>query len=419
MLLLVLLHSALCTAPLPPPTHRISIDLNLVCTEGEDPPFAVAADDDVTSAAAAYCSLASKRCRARTAASPETTCDCAAWSCTSDLAIAASTRLEQRGWMVREDVVAAYRRVCAAAARTDAAGLVAFKTFKRDPRYMEILEHVTHAMGQRYLDEVALRAPALLRGALWRSIARSDALGGGVAKTFAPPPRTADGLAVDAHAGATPTTLRYVAVLAQLIARFGTSHHELEGFEICEVGGGYGGMAHVLLAWDAFARAAAPERRPITYRIFDLPEVAALQRRYLSALGWGGIGSSNSSSSLGSAGSVVATTLDAATAHELRRCDLVLSNYALSELDEPTQLRYSAALIETARVGLFAAMNHFDGARRGRAFKARLRGRGWRLVEEMETVRDDDEAPGVPSELVVGYAPESSSAEAATTRREL
>lgn len=245
------------------------------------------------------------------------------------------------------------------------------------------------------MDEVAQRAPALLRGDVWAAIRRSDALGGGVLQRFAAPRLTADGLAVSAAARTTPTTLRYVAVLAQLIARFGArrvpaavSDLALDAYEICEVGGGYGGMAHAVLAWDA-ARFGGASAARIRYRIFDLVEVAALQRRYLGELGW-------------SAPRVVATTLEAATRDELRHCDLVISNYALSELDELTQLRYSSLLIESARVGLYAAMNHFDAERRGRAFEAELAARGWIVTREEESVRDET---GAASELVVGFAP--------------
>lgn len=228
---IALLLAAASGASLPPtvPPHRVSLDLNSVCTVGDDPPFVVSTADDVLAVAERYCAALRTRCRR--------VCNCVSWGCAAQIEAVARKRLDHRGWMVRDDVVARYRAVCAAAA-SDAAS---FATFKTHLAYTEILEHVSAAMGKRYLDEVARRAPALLRGDVWAAIRRSDALGGGVPQRFAAPRLTADGLAVSAAALTTPTTLRYVAVLAQLIARFGArrvpaaaSDLALDAYEICE-----------------------------------------------------------------------------------------------------------------------------------------------------------------------------------------
>jgi len=76
----------------------------------------------------------------------------------------------------------------------------------------------------------------------------------------------------------------------------------LDGMRICEIGGGYGGQC----------KAVFEKYKPLHYHIIDLPEVCRLQRRYLGdmqgyACSTGPVGCSY---------------------------DLVISNYALSEIPD-------------------------------------------------------------------------------------
>ena len=88
----------------------------------------------------------------------------------------------------------------------------------------------------------------------------------------------------------------------------------MSGWKVAEIGGGYGGLAKILL--DVFAVAQ--------YSIYDLPEVVELQKRYSQAVNLTHL--------------IHPRTLDDATPSD-SDLDLVISNYAISELQEEAQLR--------------------------------------------------------------------------------
>ncbi len=90
------------------------------------------------------------------------------------------------------------------------------------------------------------------------------------------------------------STLQYIGVLSKLIELFGP----LTGKRICEIGGGYGGQCRTVT--DMFF--------PECYHIIDLPEVCELQRKYCQA--------------------------DCYTQPTGQEYDLVISNYALSEIPD-------------------------------------------------------------------------------------
>lgn len=90
------------------------------------------------------------------------------------------------------------------------------------------------------------------------------------------------------------STLQYIGVLSNLKKQFGS----LDGLRICEIGGGYGGQCRTI--YDMFT--------PECYHIIDLPEVCELQRKYCKA--------------------------ECFTAPTGQEYDLVISNYALSEITD-------------------------------------------------------------------------------------
>ena len=90
------------------------------------------------------------------------------------------------------------------------------------------------------------------------------------------------------------STLQYIGVLANLIRFFGS----LDGLRIVEIGGGYGGQCRTIM--DIY--------KPELYHIIDLPEVCELQKKYC--------GASCFTEPIG------------------LEYDLVISNYALSEIDD-------------------------------------------------------------------------------------
>lgn len=180
-----------------------------------------------------------------------------------------------------------------------------FVNFRNAPGYSEILEHVSYGLGKRYLR--TLRHDAALLAAA-REICASDNLGS--PRCYHYP-----------HVGmASPTTLRYLKVTKDLGDYFGS----LTGMNIVEIGVGYGGQCRVL----------SSHYRPASYSLVDLPPVLKLTERYLTEM------------------SVDAPTrfISAHDAPETES-DLVISNYAFSELRREAQEMYMSRIVDKARRG--------------------------------------------------------------------
>jgi|688.fasta_scaffold36900_4 putative sugar O-methyltransferase len=181
----------------------------------------------------------------------------------------------------------------------------AFTRFRRIYDYREILEHVNFRLGGKYLEIVKEREPNSL--SIIKELRKNDQLGR---------PRQ---FSYDKIGKISPTTLRYLAVATDLRSHFGKDHE----FEIGEIGGGYGGQALVLakLGWVK------------SYSVFDLPSVQILISKYLS---------------LNNIENVHFPSLDF---QNLPSYDLVISNYAFSELPRQIQEEYLVKVILKSRRG--------------------------------------------------------------------
>lgn len=193
-----------------------------------------------------------------------------------------------------------YISVCRRAAE-DAAF---FETFRSDPDYTRSVENIGPDTGVAYLEVALLQSPHLAE--CLDEFARNDDVGG----PWVPNP------------GAIlrcPTTSRYVKMVSDLEVRFGS----LNGMNVLEVGGGYGGQARLITSyWDVRS-----------YTIVDLPEPLTLAERYLSHFG--------------------ELPISFVPSEDLtsRRPDLFLSNFAFSELVRPVQERYRDLVIRGSRRG--------------------------------------------------------------------
>lgn len=195
-----------------------------------------------------------------------------------------------------------------------------FASFKRDKGYNKILEHVSQEEGQVYLDILKQRDDGILEAAR-STLLQSDAIGN---------PRKYD------YGGDTlsPTTLRYLKVASDLKILFGGDI----GRKIAEIGGGYGGQG---LVCDFLFRTDE-------YHIFDLPDVTQLVSKYLEAFLMHG--------------SYVTHTLNAS---QVDSYDLVISNYAFSELPKPVQLAYVRKVLAQSERG-YLTMNSGKSDHAGR-----------------------------------------------------
>jgi hypothetical protein len=117
-----------------------------------------------------------------------------------------------------------------------------------------------------------------------------------------------------------PTTLRYIKILGDLQNLFGS----LGGMRIHEIGVGYGGQCRVIQAAE----------QPALYTLIDLQPALALAQRYLDHF-------------------ALAFPVAYITMNELQPCtsDLVISNYAFSELRRDIQEIYLSRLIQHSKRG--------------------------------------------------------------------
>lgn len=187
-----------------------------------------------------------------------------------------------------------------------------FKNFKRDKAYNKVLEHVSEDEGAVYLDILRQRQDGVLDAALG-TLLDSDSIGN---------PRR---YAYDGGLTVSPTTLRYLKVASDLKRLFG----DRVGAKVAEIGGGYGGQA---LVCDFLFE-------PEEYHIFDLPDVNRLASKYLECFLLNG--------------AYCTHTLNTVTPDDY---DLVISNYAFSELPRTIQMAYVSKVLGRSKRG-YLTMN--------------------------------------------------------------
>ena len=191
-------------------------------------------------------------------------------------------------------------------------GYKSFSNFKRNPNYQSVLEHVTKDQGQAYLDILTRAAPTLLTNIEQFKI--NDIVGNPFVFEYK-------------NVGfISPTTLRYVKVAADLNRLFGND----VGDQVVEIGVGYGGQA---LIFDKIFMVNS-------YELIDLPPVLKLASKYLE--------------SHILSNSYKVSTLNQKTGKD--EYDLVISNYAFSELPEKLQLMYIKKILIKSKKG-YLTMN--------------------------------------------------------------
>jgi hypothetical protein len=208
------------------------------------------------------------------------------------------------GWTVRENVAANYIRACADAATSDRS----FATFKKDPRYTPILEHVSVRNGALYLAEIKKDAEVFSEIEFLKG---NDSLGSPQLCMY------------DEEVGyISPSTLRYIFVLTHLHSLF--EFDAVGQWNITEIGGGYGGQCKLIHDFFGFK----------SYTLFDLEEANMLSAKYLDALG-------------------VPDTrqLSLDDIEDFQGADLLISNFALAELNADVQEQYLEQVVQHCKNG--------------------------------------------------------------------
>jgi putative sugar O-methyltransferase len=185
-----------------------------------------------------------------------------------------------------------------------------FETFRRNQNYTKILEHVTKHEGEIYLKIINDNHPELLDNVEKYKI--NENIGTPIKYQYS-------------IGEFSPTTIRYVKVLGDLIDEFG----DLSDLDIIEIGCGYGGQCKIIL--DNF--------NVKSYTLVDLEPALKLTKVFLEKAG------------------VDTSKLSFKTMGELNvnNYDLFISNYAFTECTKTIQLEYFDKAIKNSKMGYITA----------------------------------------------------------------
>ncbi len=217
---------------------------------------------------------------------------------------------------------AAYRAACAEAAAQPPAAW----TFKADPRYTRILEHVTPAQGEAFLDLVRAGFPAV-----WDRVRREFAALAGENDDLGRPVRARF---PDLGTDCSPSNLRYLYHALRVLRH--AQALGLADLRVVELGGGYGGLALYVSRLAPLFGVAVGD-----YVIVDVPEAGALQAAYARALAL----------PLRTADGLSAAALEGAFRPDDGAPRFLVSNYAFSEFDAETRAWYEARLVRKCTHG--------------------------------------------------------------------
>lgn len=181
-----------------------------------------------------------------------------------------------------------------------------FKTFRRQYDYRLILEHVDFRLGKKYFEKVKEIYPSFFVDNF--HLIKNDLVG-------SPRVYRYEGIGT-----ISPTTLRYVSVMLEIKKFFNVNRP----IKIAEIGVGYGGQFVIL---DEFMEVES-------YSGFDLPQVLQLSDKFISRV-------SNNRKFI------------AKDIYNIQKedFDLVISNYAFSELPIQIQREYMEQVISHSKMG--------------------------------------------------------------------
>ena len=190
-----------------------------------------------------------------------------------------------------------------------------FRSFKINPVYTEILEHTSPQQGADYLSIILNNKNLNLGADTWRTLLQNDSVGSPKVTTYK---------FSNNSITCSPTTLRYIKVLSDIINLFDIDQIKT----VSEVGIGYAGQCRILLKMLKIHQ----------YNLVDLPEVLALAERFLNVLdpqnGGGAV-----------------RYFDGTHLYNDIVSDLFISNYAFSELNRTVQDIYLEKVILKAKFG--------------------------------------------------------------------
>lgn len=212
-----------------------------------------------------------------------------------------------------------------------------FKTFRRNTVTLSVCEYFEEKWDEEMLEHIENNSRIKFYDKDWANFLKSDDIGCPICKEY---------LIGHLKRRANCTTLRYIRILQQLLDLFDNMN---EVKQIAEIGGGYGGQCRIITSylWN------------INYTLIDLPEVLKLMKSYLSQF--------RTENHI--------NYIDGISEFEKNSYDLVISNYAISEMIKDIQQIYIEKVICCAKRGFIIWNNLSSNA-----------GGGYSLEQFMERI---------------------------------
>lgn len=187
-----------------------------------------------------------------------------------------------------------------------------FNEFRRNTVTLSVCEYFEEKWDQKMIEHIE-GGRSRFSDEDWTNFLKNDIIGSPICKDY---------MINHSKRLANCTTLRYVRILSQCLDLF----EDMNSIEnIVEIGGGYGGQCRIILSY-------LPN---IKYTLVDLPEVLLLMKRYLNEFPI----------------SESVNLIDGTSELAEKTYDLVISNYAVSEMNREVQEIYLQKIICHAKRG--------------------------------------------------------------------
>ena len=207
-------------------------------------------------------------------------------------------------WNIKNDSFYGYINACIEASNDD----IQFNNFKRNHNYTSILEHqhIPKEYGDLIIQQIEYKYERDNIKSKIHKIKENDMYGNPILYNF------------EQYGDISLGTLRYVKNSCDIVSHFG----EVDIKTIVEIGGGYGGLCKTISNFIEFK----------SYYIYDLHQVNLLSSKYLSKF--------NNYENIH-----INTLDDGAKKFIDGEIDLLISNYAFSELPKSIQLKYLSEIV--------------------------------------------------------------------------
>lgn len=205
-------------------------------------------------------------------------------------------------WVIDEYMINDYNQAC----RDSISNEESFKIFKQDPRYNNILEHVSYEESLLYISDI--KSKGLIDDSILNSAKENDKYGSPVTFEY------------DEFGVISPTTIRYIKNSLDIVSHFGK---DAKYDNVVEIGGGYGGLCKVFSSFVDFEK----------YTLIDLPEPSKLSQKYLNNF-------EDIKNKI--------NYIDTDHVVPIQNIDLLISNYAFSECSTEYQNLYYENVIKNS-----------------------------------------------------------------------